>query len=332
MTWHEGRDEMFNYYERNMMIIELSEFDLHRFPVGETSKGYFVVDDDMSHPIPFVVIRSDVPGAVLTVTGGVHASEYTGIEAVVRLSRGDKALRSGTLIVIPVVNMAGYKKRSVSENPVDGKNLNRLFPGRPDGSASERLAHALFSNVVSISDAYIDVHSGDIGEALTPFTFFDATNDASRLLAAVFGLPYLVGATRDGFSCLAGSSVGVPSILVEAGHSGRVDEGCVQMLVDGIERVMAHLGILGEASPAPRYPKELQLKTLTSEMDGLWYPQIEAGSRVSRGAAVGRLDSLLGDGGYVPLAKDAGVVLFFVNTLAINKGDVVCAVGVEIDG
>lgn len=322
---------MFNYYERNMTIVDLNDFDLNRFPIGRTSKGYFVVGDDMQNPIPFIVIRSDVPGPVLTVTGGVHASEYTGIEAVVRLSRLEQAPRSGTLIVVPVVNMAGYRKRSVSENPVDGKNLNRLFPGCPDGSSSERLAHALFSRVVSISDAFIDVHSGDIGEALTPFTFFDAANDTSRLLAAVFGLPYMVGATREGFSCLAGSSAGVPSILVEAGHSGRVDEQYVQLLVEGIERVMVHLGMRGEAPPAPQSPKVLELRTLTSELDGLWYPQIEAGAIVSCGTAIGRLDSLLGDGGYVPLAKDTGVVLFFVNTLAINKGEVVCAVGVEID-
>ncbi|MBN3753272.1 succinylglutamate desuccinylase [Paraburkholderia sp. Tr-20389] len=314
-----------------MTIINFNEFDLNQFPVGRTSKGYFVVDDDMRHPIPFFVIRSEVPGPVLTVTGGVHASEYTGIEAVVRLSRDADRLRSGTLIVMPVVNTAGFKKRSVSENPVDGKNLNRLFPGSPDGSASDRLAHALFSKVISISDAYIDVHSGDIGEALTPFTFFDAGNEASRVLAAVFGLPYIVGAPRDGFSCRASSSIDVPGILVEAGHSGSVDDACVQQLTDGIHRVMVHLGMCGEAMPASQIPRELSLRTLTSELDGLWYPQIQPGMKVSRGTAVGRLDTLLCDGGYVPLAKDEGIVLFFVNTLAINKGDVVCAVGVDAD-
>ncbi|WP_198021345.1 succinylglutamate desuccinylase/aspartoacylase family protein [Burkholderia sp. WSM2232] len=311
-----------------MTITNLNEFDLSRFPLGRTSRGYFVVDDDMRHAIPYLVIRAEVPGPVLTVTGGVHASEYTGIEAVVRLSR-EAELRSGTLIVIPVLNMAGYKKRSVSENPVDGKNLNRLFPGSPDGSASDRLAHALFSKIISISTAYIDVHSGDISEALTPFTFFDARNETSRVLAAMFGLPYMVDAPREGFSCRASSSVGVPGILVEAGHSGRVDDACAKQLVDGIHRVMAYLGMRGDAEPAPQVPKELSLKTLTSELDGLWYPQIRPGMKISRGAVVGRLDSLLGDGGYFPFAKDEGIVLFFVNTLAINKGDVVCAVGVD---
>jgi len=315
-----------------MNVINFNDFDLNLFPTGMTSTGYLVVGDDMKNPIPFTVIRSDVPGPVLTVTGGVHASEYTGIEAVVRLSKLEQPLRCGTLIVVPVVNMAGYKKRSVSENPIDGKNLNRLFPGNPAGSASEQLAYSLFSKVISISDALIDVHSGDIGECLTPFTFFDPTNDRSRLLAAIFGLPYMVGATRAGFSCLAGTSAGVPSILVEAGHSGRVDEHNVQQLVDGIERVMKYLGLCGEAPPASQLPKELELRVMTSELDGLWYPKIEAGNSVSYGEVLGRLEPIIGEGGYTPFAKDEGIVLFMVNTLAINKGDVVCAVGVEIGG
>jgi hypothetical protein len=105
----------------------------------------------------------------------------------------------------------------------------------------------------------------------------------------------------------------------------------VQLLVEAIERVMEHFGMRGEAVPAPQLTKELTLRTLSSELDGLWYPEIEPGAIVSSGTAIGRLDSLLGDGGYVPLARDSGVALFFVNTLAINKGDVICAIGVEME-
>src|ERR1700712_1306050 len=95
--------------------------------------------------IPYGIVEGAAPGPCLLVTAGVHASEYVSIEAAVRLMRTDPATLRGTLVVLPILNVSGFKARSIYVMPEDGQNLNRMFPGDPEGSTGQRLAPWLFS-------------------------------------------------------------------------------------------------------------------------------------------------------------------------------------------
>jgi predicted deacylase len=106
----------------------------------------------------------------------------------------DPAVLTGMLLVLPVLNVSAFRQRSIYVMPEDGKNLNRMFPGKADGSTSERLAHWLVTSVYSQADAYLDLHGGDLDESLVPFSLFPNGSDASRELAGVFGLPIAVAA------------------------------------------------------------------------------------------------------------------------------------------
>src|SRR2546422_3574435 len=129
--------------------------------------------------MPAFVIRGRQPGPTLAVTGGIHAAEYPGIASATRLAREvDPAALRGTLIVVSPVNSPGFYERSMYTNPVDGKNINRTFPGDPAGSAAQRVTHFLTTELITGADAYVDLHGGDLIEALVPFAIYQQTGRA----------------------------------------------------------------------------------------------------------------------------------------------------------
>ena len=125
--------------------------------------------------IPVVEATGAGDGPRLTVIAGVHGCEYASMAAVRQWAAGlaGRDLR-GLVTVVPVLNLAAFRARSPFVVPEDGKNLNRCFPGDPDGTLAERLAHATFTQLITGSDALIDAHCGDLPEALEPFTLYEA--------------------------------------------------------------------------------------------------------------------------------------------------------------
>src|SRR5207244_6036799 len=143
---------------------------------------------------PAFVLRGASPGPTLVVTAGMHAAEYPPIEAVTRLCRTtDPASLSGTLVGVPLVNSPAFFERTIYVNPRDGKNVNRMFPGDATGTDSQRVARYLTDTLLAEADAYVDVHAGDLIEALVPFTLYARTRNAeaagtSRAMAASYVL------------------------------------------------------------------------------------------------------------------------------------------------
>ena len=140
--------------------------------------------------LPFTVIEGPTPGPVLLVTAGVHGSEFCSIEAALRLARLTPEELRGTLVVLPLLNPGGFRARSVYVMPEDGKNLNRMFPGRPDGSLSEQLAHWLVTAVYPQVDAYLDLHGGDLDESLAPFSLYPRIGTAAKIRVPGAGAPH----------------------------------------------------------------------------------------------------------------------------------------------
>lgn len=150
---------------------------------------------------PVVTVSGAQPGPVLFVGAGVHGGEYPAVETVIRLGKTlDPATLSGTVVLMPVLNLPAFDARSMFVCPVDGVNPNRVFPGSPDGTYSEQLVYALTTEFIAHADAYIDLHGGDIVEDLVPFSICrKGDHDTDRravALAKAFGLPYLLTVDR----------------------------------------------------------------------------------------------------------------------------------------
>lgn len=281
--------------------------------------------------IPFAVIEGTQSGPTLLITAGVHASEFCSIEAAVRMIQTKPNEIRGTLVILPILNVEGFSKRSIYIMPQDGQNLNRMFPGNPDGTIGQRLAHWLVSEVYPKVDAYMDLHGGDLDESLAPFTIFPAACDKSKAMAEAFGLPVAVASTRPGNSVNGAHGVGIPSILPEIGGNGLWSEATVGMMVDGIRRVMKHIGMIEEA-PKPAGQESMKVYTMwvpTAPVSGLWYPRKELSETVSKGDVLGEIRSVFGETLARITSDNDGFILYRMSSLSVNQGEALLGVGVE---
>lgn len=289
---------------------------------------------------PYTVIQGATPGPRLAVISGVHPTEYPAIEANVRLMRTiDPAGISGTIVSLPLVNVPSFLTRTPFVSPIDQKNPNRAFPGDPAGTFTEILTDAIFRAVIAPADALVDLHGGDMVEDLVPFSIYSVSGDetvdaASAELGRAFGLPYLVASRPQpglgGTTTQAAANAGVPGVLAEAGGRGLLTEPETQLLVDGVWRVLRHLGMLAGGPPEPAPVTEVTAFTwLRSPAEGLWYPTVAAGATVADGQVIGRITDLFGG----PLAEittpHGGVVLFVTSSPAMPNDGLVMAIGAE---
>ena len=280
--------------------------------------------------IPYVIVEGAAPGPCLLVTAGVHASEYCSIEAAVRLIKTDPARLSGTLVVLPILNVSGFTARSIYVMPEDGKNLNRMFPGSPDGSTGERLAHWLVTEAFPKADAYLDLHGGDMSEGLAPFTIYPAAHSPSKDLAAVFGLPVAVASSSRGNTIGAAGELGIPSVLTEIGCNGLWSEAEVMAQTDGIRRVMGHLKMIDDAPAAAPVPLFMTMSVPLSPASGLWYSAKEMSDPVAVGDTLGEIRDVFGAVLATITAEKPGTVLYRLTTLAVNSGEALIGIGTPL--
>lgn len=284
--------------------------------------------------LPVFVINGQSNGPTLAVTGGVHGAEYASIEAALRLGRTlQPETLHGCVIIVPVVDMPAFKARAIYVCPIDGKNPNRFFPGNPNGTAVEQLDDWIYRNVISQGNYYVDLHGGDLNEALVPFTLFQKfgkkeLDQKSLEMAQVFGIRYLVSSEVAGSTTSAAAAAGVPGILAEAGGQGVWREEHITAHTNGLNRLMRHLGMLEGPAPEPLPTQVMdRFVWLRSEHDGYYYAQVDVGATVRRGQDLGRVADFRGNTLQAITAPLDGTVLFLVSSLAMNQGDPLLAIG-----
>lgn len=287
---------------------------------------------------PYAVVRGASDGPRLALISGVHPAEYPAIEANIRVTRAlDPAQLRGTVVSLPLIDVPAFLPRTPFVCPIDGKNPNRFFPGDPNGTFTDVMDDAIFRAVIAPSDALIDLHGGDMVEALMPFTIYsgagdEATRQRSSALGRAIGLPYLVesrpapGAIA-GTTAHAAAAAGIPSVVAEAGSSGLLTEPETQMLVDGVGNALRHLG-MAPGQETPQTPVEVTRFTwLNAPAAGMWHPEVGVGERVREGQRLGRIENLWGDEIGSIVAPHAGVILFFTSAPAMRQDGICIAVG-----
>ena len=285
--------------------------------------------------LPLFVLNGAHEGRTLLVTAGIHGAEYVGIEAAYRLARQtEPGTLHGQLVVAPIASLNAFAKRAIYVCPPDNKNLNRCFPGNPNGTFAEQLAHWIYQNLIRRADFYLDLHGGDLNEALVPFSIVRRTGNAALdsdalALASAFGLPNVITSVVPGGTYAAAAQAGIPAVLAEVGGQGLWPEAHVQQMYDGLQRALAHVGLSQQgAPPAAETPRLLEEMTwLRSQHDGMFYPEVTVGDQVKAGQSLGRVADYLGETAQPVVAPTSGVVLFVVTTLAMNNGDPLLAIG-----
>jgi predicted deacylase len=309
---------------------------------GEAASGWLEVADaeDPGARIPVSVVNGAMPGPVLALVAGTHGYEYTSVVALPRVrARLDPARMSGAVILVHMANPPAFFGRRIYYN-VDGKNLNRMYPGRPDGTQTERIAAVIFREVIGKATHLIDMHCGDGNESLRPYAYWQITGEpkldaAGKELALAFGLDHIVidrerpkDPSKSAYTANTAVLHGKPAITVESGGLGGTDEVSVNAQEAGALSVVRHLGIMD--APSVRVDKPLfvdRAEVLLAPATGVWSWRVEKGQSVAEGTLLGRVldpfGAVLGEV-RVPFG---GEVLYVVATPPVTKGEPVGFVG-----
>ncbi len=282
--------------------------------------------------IPVATVTGANEGPTVLIVGGVHGSEYVGQEAVRRLHQTvDPAELSGTLITVPVFGIPAFYGLAAHISPEDGLNPGSSFPGRPDGSHTERACNLLWTELVEQADFVVDVHGGDLEEELTEYTQVDLTGDDELDAKAIafargFGFRLLVTAPPKPRDRVAGglfsmaASAGKVGILTEAGSHGDLDHELADWyhdrLLDGLRGVGALPGAGSDVEPQILY----RFGGAFAPESGCWYPDVKKDDTVSAGQRMGEMRDMFGEKLCDIYSEDDAVVLGVMTIPPREKG------------
>jgi hypothetical protein len=311
---------------------------------GQKATGVIAVPlgSDAGTNIPVAVVHGGRPGPVLALVAGSHGTEYASIVALEKMiALVDPTQISGTVIVVPLVNLAAFEQKVAHLNPVDGKNMNRFYPGSPNGTQTERASYAITREVVEQCDHLIDLHGGDLDESLRPYSYWTVTgnqrqDEVSREMALAFGLDtIIISADRPKDPAASrylentATTRGKPSLTAEAGHAGTVETDDVNALVSGCLNVMRYLRILPGVPSVVEHPVWIErVAAIASDQTGIFYPLVKRGTYVAQGTLVGYVTDYFGKTILEAHAPEAGVVLYVRAVPSMTKGETVANIGV----
>jgi predicted deacylase len=310
-------------------------------PSGQRANGFLQVPAglDAAASIPVIVINGAKPGPVLALVAGAHGTEYASIVALERIAQqANPAEMSGALIVLPLLNQASFAQKVPHLNPIDGKNMNRFYPGKADGTQTERISWAVSQQVIAKADYLLDFHGGDLDENMRSYAYWAQTgksglDETSRGMVLAFGLDHII--LQDfrvpGASVTItryASGIGKPSVAVEAGHAGTVLEEDVDALAQGTWSVMRHLKMLpGDPRPVTHPLWFAKYSSVASEADGVFYPLAKPEAYVSKGMVIGYVTDAFGKRAWEAVAPSNGVILYIGAVPSMKKGDTVANIG-----
>jgi predicted deacylase len=284
-------------------------------------------------------------GPHLLVTGGVHGDEFEPMAAIRRLMREvDPAKLRGRLTLVPVANEAAFLRGTRTAD--DELDLARTCPGKPDGSITERTAHAL-SQLIRAADYYIDLHTGGTIMSVWPLTGFnlvpdEAIRETQRRMAHAFNLPLVWGTDYrlQGRTLSVARDAGVPAIYAEYLGSGLCDPAGIDAYVAGCLNVMAELGMLDRVRPASRVvyavndfresAGHMQIRN-PAPITGFFEPLVQLGGSVTAGQPLGTVTDLLGDTVIAAPSQETGRVIVLRTFSRVFAGDTLAVILEEVE-
>lgn len=304
---------------------------------GTAARAYLEVNDtgDGMTRVPVSVYRGAKDGPTLALIAGTHGYEYAPMVALQHVARRlDPKKMSGTLIMVHVANMPSFHSRTIYYGPVDRKNLNRAYPGKSDGTLSERIAHLITTQVIEKADYVVDMHSGDGNEALRPYIYMPRTGDLEldakiKDMALAFGIDHIVIDERPVsapdatvFTDMTALSRGIPAMTTEAGQLGSTDPHWVDINVMGAMNLMRHLGMLpGEVIPPKPTVWLKDYQVITSPESGFFRPAVKDGYAIAEGGILGELVDHFGTHIATIHAPFSGVINYVVATPPVRPGE-----------
>ena len=278
---------------------------------GMMARGFLDIPAgvDSGTRIAVAVARGIRPGPVVSFISGSHGTEYTSIVAMQDLiAKLDPTKMSGSVIVIPLVNVASFRGMVPHLNPVDHKSMNGQYPGDPLGTQTQRVLAALVQQVIEPADVVVDLHGGDLDEDLRPYSYWfrggkPAQDSAGLKLVMAFGLDHVIVSDVDPSSPTAGRSAsgaalvrGKTVVVAEAGRSGVVTAADRKALLDGSLNVLGALKMITRPATPVVHPTWLAGAgaRVAADSAGFFYPTVARDTKVKAGQKLGYMTDDLG--------------------------------------
>jgi predicted deacylase len=303
-------------------ILEIGEHRIPRgsrvrleIPVAQLSTGTQVA-------MPVQVIRSRKAGPVVFISAAIHGDELNGVEIIRRLIAKAPTITSGSVILVPMVNVFGV--HSLSRYTPDRRDLNRTFPGSEKGSLAGRLAHIFMNEIVNQCDYGIDLHTGAIHRSNLPQIRANLKDEETRRLAEAFGVPVILNSElRDGSLRQIAAEQGTRILLYEAGEALRFDELSIRAGVKGVQNVLAALGMMRKRSrrnlPEPFAANKSNW--VRAPVSGIVRDLKRLGDWVDKGEALAEIGDPYGDVTATLCANRSGVIIGQQNIPLVQEGD-----------
>jgi uncharacterized protein len=281
---------------------------------------------------PVLVVNGAVPGPTLCLTAAVHGDELNGIEMVRRVFHDiDPAKLAGALIGVPIVNVQGFRRGS--RYLPDRRDLNRYFPGNPNGSAGARIAYSLFNDIIVHCDALVDLHTGSFERANLPQLRADLRDPDVVTLTHGFGaMVVLHSKPTVGTLRYAATMAGIPTLVVEAGGPSELEPAEVAHGVKGIETLLTTLGMTRRSrlwgDPEPVYYRSTWVR---ANNGGILLSDVSLGSTVRKGDLLGSITDPMSNARTELRSPYSGRVIGLARNQVVMPGFAAFHVGIETD-
>jgi uncharacterized protein len=279
---------------------------------------------------PVLAVNGKLPGPTLCLTAAVHGDELNGIEMVRRVLHDlDPQKLSGAVIGVPIVNLQGFRRGS--RYLPDRRDLNRYFPGNPNGSAASRIAHSFFTEVVRHCDALIDLHTGSFERANLPQLRADLRNPDVVTLTQGFGATVILHSDpAEGTLRYAASRIGIPTVTLEAGGPSELELKEVMHGVKGIDTLLNTLGMVKKSrlwgDPEPVYYRSVWVR---ADRGGILLADVGLGSTVRRGDLLGTITDPMNNASTSLYAPFSGRIIGMARNQVVMPGFAAFHVGIQ---
>jgi predicted deacylase len=281
---------------------------------------------------PVLVVNGKFAGPTLCLTAAVHGDELNGIEMVRRVMHNLKPEKlSGAVLGVPIVNLQGFRRGS--RYLPDRRDLNRFFPGNPDGSAASRIAHSFFTEIISHCDALIDLHTGSFERANLPQLRADLRDPDVVTLTQGFGATVILHSKpAEGTLRFAATAADIPAVTLEAGGPSELELQEVKHGVKGIETLLNTLGMVkkirlwGEDEPV--YYRSTWVR---ANRGGILLADVTLGSTVRQGDLLGTITDPMNNASTKLYSPHSGRIIGMARNQVVMPGFAVFHVGIQTD-
>ena len=286
--------------------------------------------------LPILIVKGKQKGKTFTILAGVHGAEYAPIIATQELIKELKPNELiGTVIILPITNIGSFYNKTPYINPLDNKNINRIFPGKKEGTVSERIVNFISSEVIPKSDIFLDVHSGDASEDLLPFVCyydnkrFPRQTEITRELCEFSGFenvvsyPYTIKEDEPAkYAFKQACQAGKIAFSFESGKLGYLQPEAVKRIKRGFYRIFKKLEMYNfdDLSGVLKFQRLDRQVYIKAPVKGIFYSKLKAGSQVINGETIGYITDEFGVILEKIVSPKKGVILYMKGTPPTKYG------------